>query len=88
MHRYDARRYNPKRCELLPFWMSVADAWPQAPETADSGPEEAEGPPPPRQSPSPGAAEKYLSNLPSSPLCASASSGESFLRVMFGHSDE
>ena len=30
------------------------------------------------QSPSPGSAEKYFSNLPFSPLCASASSGGAF----------
>ena len=32
--------------------------------------------------------EKYFSNLPSSPLCSSASGGLSFLRVMFGHCAE
>ena len=37
------------------------------------------------QSPSPGSGVKYFSNLPSSPLCSSASAGLSFLRVMFGH---
>src|SRR5438132_1016942 len=40
------------------------------------------------QSPEPGSGVKYLSYLPSSPLCSSASAGLSFLRVMFGHSDE
>jgi hypothetical protein len=40
------------------------------------------------QSPGPGSVLKYLSNLPSSPLCSSASAGDSRLRVMFGHSAE
>src|SRR3546814_16434921 len=37
------------------------------------------------QSPEPPSAEKYLSYLPSSPLCASASSGTAPLVVMLGH---
>src|SRR3989442_8403619 len=40
------------------------------------------------QSPAPGSPVKYLSYLPSSPLCSSASAGLSFLRVMLGHSAE
>src|SRR5437588_8282051 len=40
------------------------------------------------QSPEPGSGVKYLSYLPSSPLCSSASAGLSFLRVMLGHSAE
>src|SRR5690606_37906495 len=37
------------------------------------------------QSPSPGSGVKYFSNLPSSPLCSSASSGGSFFSVILGH---
>ncbi len=37
-------------------------------------------------SPEPGEGEKYLSNLPSSPLCSSASAGGSFDYQMSGHS--
>src|SRR5262245_59490567 len=37
------------------------------------------------QSPSPGSAEKYFSNLPSTPSNSFASAGGSFLAVMFGH---
>src|SRR3546814_14796953 len=37
------------------------------------------------QSPEPPSAEKYLTYLPSSPLCASASSGTAPLVVMLGH---
>src|ERR1700754_4347319 len=41
------------------------------------------------QSPEPGSDEKYLSYLPSSPLCSSASAGVwSFLRVTLGHCAE
>src|ERR1700761_7646476 len=36
------------------------------------------------QSPEPGFAEKYFSNLPSSPSCSLASAGASFFWVMFG----
>src|SRR5262245_46504661 len=42
----------------------------------------------PDQSPSPGSAEKYWSNLPSTPLNSSASSGVSFFEVRLGHSAE
>ena len=38
-----------------------------------------------RQSPVPGFSEKYFSNLPSTSLKSSASGGDSFLAVMFGH---
>src|SRR3546814_9428351 len=52
-------------------------------------PHSGEGLSPADQSPAPGSGEKYFSNLPSSPLCSSASSGVwSFLRDTLGHCAE